>query len=779
MTSKGVIMHYTGDFPILVIDDTMDKGDGGGRAVCDIIDHLEDLEFPVIKSLSGEDGVAVFMAHAEISCVLVDWEIGQDGAGGSMSSWDIVSAIRKRNDEIPIFIMTESHKVQDISIDVLNQVNGYLWKMEDTAHFIAGRVEVAAIKYLDEQMPPFFKELVKYTDEYKYAWHTPGHMGGLAFLKSPAGRIFFDFFGENVFRADLSVSVPELGSLMEHEGVNGEAERMAAKTFGAEQTYFVTNGTSTANKMVTHACTTPGDVILVDRNCHKSLQHAITMTYATPIYLIPSRNSYGIIGGIHENEFNEETIRKKIEDCPLIENKNVSVTQATVTNSTYDGLIYNTVTIKEKVKDVVANLHFDEAWYAYANFNPIYEDRHAMCKEHSSDHPAIFATHSTHKLLAAFSQASMVHVKSGRRIIDPEQFNEAFMMHTSTSPQYTIIASLDVATKMMQGETGKALVRDSIDEAIVFRKKVAQIRKEILADKKKSGDERWFFRTWQQSSVTTSGKYGQKVKNVPFEDVDSDVLATSPECWTLNPGDEWHGFQGAEENYMMLDPIKVTILTPGMKANGDMGDWGIPAPLLSRFLRSRGIVVEKTGFFSTLLLFSIGVTKGKSGSLLAEMFEFKRLFDRNATVEEVFPDLYAEKPDHYASMTIKELAQTMHDFLKNKDIARVTHDVFSTLPEPAMTPGTAFSKLVRGEIEKLPIRDTMGRIPAVMLVPYPPGIPVIMPGERITEKSKKLIDYLCTFEEFDNNFPGFETETHGIILDEVDGKKAYSFYCIK
>jgi len=772
-------MHYTGDFPILVIDDTMDKEDGGGRSVIDIIEHLEELEFPVIKSLSSTDGIAVFKAHAEISCVLVDWEIGRDGRDGSPNSVAIVNAIRERNDEIPIFIMTESHLVQDIPLEVLDKVSGYLWKMEDTAHFIAGRVEVAALKYLDEQMPPFFKGMVQYTDEYKYAWHTPGHMGGLAFLKSPVGRIFFDFFGENVFRADLSVSVPELGSLMEHEGVNGEAERIAAKTFGADQTYFVTNGTSTANKIVTHACTTPGDVILVDRNCHKSLQHAITMTHATPIYLIPSRNSYGIIGGIHENEFNSDTIRKKVEDCPLIKDKSVPITQMTVTNSTYDGLTYNTVTIKEKVKDIIENLHFDEAWYAYANFNPIYEDRHAMCTEHSDDHPAIFATHSTHKLLAAFSQASMVHVKSGRRIVDPEQFNEAFMMHTSTSPQYGIIASLDVATRMMQGKMGKALVRDSIDEAIVFRKKVAQIRKEILADKKRPETERWFFRTWQQSSVTTSGKYGKKIKNIPFEDADSEILATSPECWTLNPGDAWHGFEGAEENYMMLDPIKVTILTPGMKADGEMGERGVPAPMLARFLRSRGIVVEKTGFFSTLLLFSIGVTKGKSGSLLAEMFEFKRMLDNNASVEEVFPELCSEDGNYYGDMRVQELAQTMHDFLKEKDIARVTHDVFSDLPEQAMTPGDAFTKLVRGDIEKIPVRDTMGRIPAVMLVPYPPGIPVIMPGERITEKSEKLIEYLCTFEEFDNKFPGFETETHGIILDEKNGKKAYNFYCIK
>ena len=302
------MIHHS-HFPVLIIDSELGNPSGGGIAIMEILEHLKGMDFRFILTKTGRDGLETFISHTEVGCVLVDWEIGEENGG--IDSSEIIHSIRKRNDKIPIFVTTKKHKVQDIPTEVLSQVQEYIWKMEDTPEFIAGKIAIAVKEYIEEMMPPFFRELVAYTEEYKYAWHTPGHMGGLAFRKSPAGRIFFEFFGENVFRADLSVSVPELGSLMEHAGVNGEAERRAAKNFGAEQTYFVTNGTSTANKMVMFGCATPGDVVLIGRNCHKSLQHAITMTGAIPIYLIPSRNSYGIIGGIHINEFEEETIKKK------------------------------------------------------------------------------------------------------------------------------------------------------------------------------------------------------------------------------------------------------------------------------------------------------------------------------------------------------------------------------------------------------------------------------------------------------------------------------------
>jgi len=761
-------MEFYKHFPVLVIDPAINTDTGEGRAIELIIHDLKDRELSVIKAATMKDGLNLLRSYKQISCALIDWEVGKK----AKDAREIVDAIRKMNDNMPIFLMTEQQKVSHIDIKILGKINGYIWKMEDTANFISGRVERETKEYLKNLVPPFFRALIAYSEHYKYAWHTPGHMGGDAFLKSPVGRVFFEFFGERIFRSDLSVSVPELGSLMEHSGVTGAAEREAAEIFGAEQTYFVTNGTSTANKIVMCGCVTPGDVVLVDRNCHKSLQYALTLTGAIPVYFMPTRNALGIIGGIHIDSFDKKAIKKAIAANPLIKNKNVKPKLAVVTNSTYDGLIYDVVAVKEKLSGTVDSIHFDEAWYAYAKFYDLYEDRYGMCETHLKHHPAIFATQSTHKLLAAFSQASMVHVKSGAHKVDPDRFNEAFMMHTSTSPQYTMVASLDVAAKMMMGSSGQVLIKDAVDEAIVIRKKVVQIKDEIMAEKLPK-KEKWFFDIWQPT--TTVGSNGKKVK---FEKSSSSKLAKDSACWYLNRNDGWHGYKNLKDGYMMLDPIKVSIVTPGILANGEMAGWGIPAPLLASFLITQGIVDEKTGFYSFLLLFSIGVTKAKSGTLLATLFDFKKLYDENVLLEKMLPDLVAAYPERYKDVCIQDLAQEMHQYLKKNKITKITQEIFSILPEPVMTPAEAYYKLVEGKVKNVKLSQLKGKTAAVMLVPYPPGIPIVMPGEKFNKESEGIIDYLKVFEGYDNLFPGFETETHGLVIKEENGRKVYYVPCI-
>ncbi|KPJ67900.1 MAG: hypothetical protein AMJ43_02875 [Coxiella sp. DG_40] len=759
-------------FPILVIDNQIKEDNVSGQAIRDIIEHLHHLRFCVIEALHADDGLAIIKSNAAISCILLDWEIGEANKQ-SLSCAQLIKQIRDVNDTIPIFIMTERHKLQDIELDILARVDDYIWKVEDTPHFIAGRVEYAASNYLNNSLPVFFKKLVNYAENYKYAWHTPGHMGGVAFLKSLVGRAFYNFYGENVFRADLSVSVPELGSLMEHTGVNGEAERRAAKIFGAEYTYFVTNGTSTANKIVMHSCVTAGDVVVVDRNCHKSLQHALTMTGAIPVYLMPARNAYGIIGGIYASEFDAKTISEKITSNPLITNKKIKPKLAVITNSTYDGLVYNVVDIKNKLQNVTDNLHLDEAWFSYAHFHELYKNRYAMCPTHTQQHPAVYSTQSTHKLLAAFSQASMVHVKSGVKKIDPHHFNEAFMMHISTSPQYSIIASLDVATKMMEGRTGRTLIHDSIKEAIIFRKKILQIRNELNISAKNAKKDNWFFKVWQPD-VT----YGPEKKQAKLFDINNDHLATDPNCWLLRPKETWHGYKNLMTEHMLLDPIKVSILTPGINEDGSMNDWGIPAFLLAKFLMNRGIVDEKTGFYAFLLLFSIGVTRSKSGTLLAALLEFKQLYDKNTPLEEMLPQLIVDHPQRYQDMTIQNLANEMHDYLRKKDISTIMSKMFDEIPDPVMTPAQAYAELIENRVEQIKLTKLNNRIAAVMVVPYPPGIPIIMPGERFTANCKMIIDYLQVLEDFDNLFPGFETETHGVNVKQENGRKTYYIDCV-
>lgn len=750
------------DFPVLIIDDELHADTGGGRATRAVVAEFRQQEYQVIESLSAEDAEEIASAYPNIGAVLIDWDLkGSAKAKGKRAvspAARLVMAIRSRNEDIPILLMTEKHRLADIEVATLSKTNGYLWKMEDTPTFIVGKVLDEIKEYYSTLLPPFFKELMTYTSEYKYAWHTPGHMGGLAFRKSAPGRIFFDFYGENSFRADLSVSVPELGSLNEHSGVVGEAEAHASKVFGSDHTFFVTNGTSGANKIVFHGCVSPGDVVIADRNCHKSIMHAIVMTGAIPLYFIPTRNAQGIIGPIHRDEFAPATIKKKLAASKLTRKlKNPRIKIAVVTNSTYDGLCYNTVYIKEQLKNQVENLHFDEAWYGYANAYPLYEDRYGMCMRHdANNHPTVFATQSTHKVLAAFSQASMVHYKNGRRKLDPNHFNEAFMMHTSTSPQYSLIASLDVASKMMEGYRGHAVVEDSIEEAIVFRKKMVGIGKE-LAGASKASKKSWWFPVWQPALDRKS----------------EESLKKDPGAWTLDKGAKWHGFGGMEKNYIMLDPIKVTILSPGINQQGKMDSWGIPAGIVSRFLWSRGIVVEKTGFYSFLCLFTIGITKGKSGTLLAELFAFKEFYDRNAPLEEIFPELVSTHPQIYAGLKLQDLCDGMHAFLRKAKITEVMQEVYAKLPEQEMIPAQAYAKLVENRVEDIPLKKMQGRTSAVMIVPYPPGIPILMPGEKFTPATQDILDYLSVYEEFDNRYPGFECEIHGITVKEEKGRKTY------
>ena len=309
-------------------------------------------------------------------------------------------------------------------------------------------------------------------------------------MKSPVGRAFFDYFGENLFRSDLSISVGELGSLLDHSGPIGESEKYTARVFGAHRTYHVTNGSSTSNRVIMTASVTRGQVALCDRNAHKSVEHAITMSGAVPTYMMPTRNQYGIIGPILPENLTPQAIRASIRANPLVKDgMDAAPVHAIVTNSTYDGLCYNVRRVEELLGRSVDRLHFDEAWYGYARFNPLYEDRYAMHgdpSEHTDDKPSVFATQSTHKLLAALSQASMIHVRDGRNPIEHNRFNEAFMMHASTSPQYAIIASNDVSAAMMDGPGGETLTGESIREAVAFRRLIARLN----ADYAEQGE--WF-----------------------------------------------------------------------------------------------------------------------------------------------------------------------------------------------------------------------------------------------------------------------------------------------
>lgn len=727
-------------FPVLIVHRDIKADTVAGDRVRAIAQELTQDGFSILPTASAAEGRIVASTHHGLACILVAAEGAGENSRLLQDMVELIRVARVRAPQLPIFALGEQVTIENAPAEAmadLNHLRGILYLYEDTVSFLARQVARAAHNYLDGLLPPFFKALVQHTAQSNYSWHTPGHGGGVAYRKSPVGQAFHQFFGENTLRSDLSVSVPELGSLLDHTGPLAEAEARAARNFGADHTFFVINGTSTANKIVWHSMVGRDDLVLVDRNCHKSILHSIIMTGAIPLYLCPERNELGIIGPIPLSEFSRESIQAKIDASPLARGRAPKVKLAVVTNSTYDGLCYNAEMVKQALGDSVEVLHFDEAWYAYAAFHEFYAGRYGMgtqCDEHS---PLVFTTHSTHKLLAAFSQASMIHVQDGgQRQLDRDRFNEAFMMHISTSPQYGIIASLDVASAMMEGPAGRSLIQETFDEALSFRRALANVRRNLDA-------EDWWFSIWQ-----------------PGEADGADSLSTAD--WVLQPDADWHGFGEVASDYVLLDPIKVTLVMPGLNAAGKLEQRGIPAAVVSKFLWERGLVVEKTGLYSFLVLFSMGITKGKWSTLLTELLEFKRSYDANLPLIDVLPSIAHAGGGRYQGMGLRDLCDALHGCYRENATAKALKSMYTALPELAIKPADAYDRLVRGEVEAVPIDQLQGRIAAVMLVPYPPGIPLIMPGERFTVATRSILDYLAFARTFDQAFPGFDIDVHGL-----------------
>jgi arginine decarboxylase len=563
--------------------------------------------------------------------------------------------------------------------------------------------------------------------------------------------MFHQFFGENMLRADVCNAVDELGQLLDHTGPVAASEKNAARIFNADHCFFVTNGTSTSNKMVWHSAVAPGDVVLVDRNCHKSILHAITMTGAIPIFLMPTRNHFGIIGPIPKEEFDWKNIQKKIEANPFVINKKQKPRVLTITQSTYDGILYNVEEIKEMLDGKIDTLHFDEAWLPHAAFHSFYGDYHAIgedrprCKD-----SMIFSTQSTHKLLAGLSQASQILVQDAENIqLDRDIFNESYLMHCSTSPQYSIIASLDVAAAMMEQPGGTALVEESIMEALDFRRAMRKVDSDWGQD--------WWFKVWGPDDLTEEG----------IETRDS---------WMLKSEDNWHGFNQLSEGFNMLDPIKATIITPGLNMKGDFDEkLGIPASIVTKYLAEHGVIVEKTGLYSFFIMFTIGITKGRWNTLLAALQQFKDDYDRNQPIWRVLPE-FTQKFPQYERMGLKDLCDQIHSIYRENDVARLTTEMYLSDIEPAMKPTDAFAKMTHKDIERVSIHELEGRITSVLLTPYPPGIPLLIPGEKF---NKKIVSYLKFAEEFNQLFPGFETDNHGLVKEVVNGKATYFIDCVK
>ena len=746
-------------FPIVIIDEDYRSENTSGLGIRALAQAIEKEGFEVVGATSYGDLSQFAQQQSRASAFILsiddeEFDTADVEANAVVNLRRFIAEIRFKNADIPIYIYGETRTSEHIPNDVLRELHGFIHMFEDTPEFVARHIIREAKSYLDGLAPPFFKALMEYAQDGSYSWHCPGHSGGVAFLKSPVGQMFHQFFGENMLRADVCNSVEELGQLLDHTGPVAQSERNAARIFNADHCFFVTNGTSTSNKMVWHHTVAPGDVVVVDRNCHKSILHAIIMTGAVPVFLTPTRNHFGIIGPIPESEFSAETIRKKIAANPLLQGvdaKAVKPRIMTLTQSTYDGVLYNTETIKAKLDGYVDTLHFDEAWLPHAAFHKFYGAFHSMGKNRPRPKKAmVYATQSTHKLLAGLSQASQVLVQDSQtRKLDRHLFNEAYLMHTSTSPQYAIIASCDVAAAMMEPPGGTALVEESIKEALDFRRAMRKVEKDFADD--------WWFKVWGPEKLPKDG------------------IGTQ-EDWVLGEKAKWHGFGKLASGFNMLDPIKSTVITPGLDLNGRFAKTGIPASILTKFLAEHGVVVEKTGLYSFFIMFTIGITKGRWNTLLTALQQFKDDYDRNQPLWRLLPEFCVKFPV-YERMGLRDLCQAIHGMYAKGDIARLVTDMYLSDLQPAMKPSDAYAKIAHRETERVEIDQLEGRITTALLTPYPPGIPLLIPGEVF---NRKIVQYLKFTREFNAAFPGFDTDVHGLVEeDDPSGAKRYYVDCVR
>jgi arginine/lysine/ornithine decarboxylase len=798
-------------YPVLLAEHELGTGTAVDQAMRTLEAELRARDLDVVLARTCDDIEFAVASNAGIGAALLDWDL----FGSDEELLAVTDRIHRLHEKIPVLLLAEQADVESIPMAVAQEMEGFFWLHEDTPAFVAGRVERLVKEYVAQLLSPFFGALKRYVDDYNWVWCCPGHNGGMFYRKTPLGRVFFDYVGEPFLRGDLCNAAPELGSILQHQGPVLDAEKMAAEVFGAERTYFVLNGTSTSNKMVTLSLLTRGDLVLFDRNCHKSMHHgALMMAGAIPVYLNPTRDANGIIGPVDHRFLDERYIRDQIRKNPLVTDPDAwerprPFRLAILTNTTYDGICYNEREILERVGSLCDYIVFDEAWMAYAKFHPLFADRFGMSlSDLGPDDPGIYTTQSTHKCLAGMSQASQIHVRDDhlrgqKRRVNHDRFNEVFMMHTSTSPQYNMIASLDVGAEMMRGRRGFSLMDEAVRESIALRKQIERYRDEIIQSEGDS-ERGWFFDIFGPHKVTLSVEQIQAALKEPhltretrstlakaaadggvagtsWREVDDDILASVPECWMFHTGDDWHDLEGLAPGYIMLDPTKCSIATPGIVNAREFADRGIPAAIPAALLRAKGIVSEKTSFYTVLVIVTPGIERGKSGTLLAELLAFKRAYDEGASLADVLPGLVTAHAERYGGRTLRDLCDEMHELLRSAKADALQRAVYNAEHEPeiVMSPLAAHTLMVRNEVELVPLDALAGRVAACLVVVYPPGIAVMVPGERFAPDSA-AVAYLRLFEQSDNRFPGFENEMQGIFprRDET-GRLRYYTYVVR
>lgn len=682
--------------------------------------------------------------------ILMDYEI------------DSVGSVKEEKLGIPVVVVTNyenvnnKHSQDNInleSVDFIIDINNL------NIDYVSKKIEYLISKYEKNILPPFFNTLVNYSERSNIQFDCPGHQGGQYFAKHPAGRQFYKFFGENLFRADICNADVDLGDLLIHEGPAVEAQKHAAKVYNADKTYFVMNGSTTSNNIAITSAIMPDDLVLFDRNNHKSAYNsALVKDGGRPVYMQTSRDSYGFIGGIYEKDFDEKYLREQAAKVdPERAKWERPFRLAIIQLGTYDGTIYNAKQVVEKIGHLCDYILFDSAWVGYEQFIPLMKKSSPLLLDLDENDPGILVVQSTHKQQAGFSQASQIHkkdkhIKGQKRYINHKRFNNAYMQYASTSPFYPLFASLDVNAKMQEGKLGEKLWNDCLTVSTNARKKIIEKCKYIKPF------------------------IPETVKGKNWEEASTEEIISNLDYWKFNPDEKWHGFKGYGKDQYYIDPNKFLLTTPGIDSKDDSYmTFGIPAVILANYLRENGIIPEKNDLNSILFLMTPAEDDAKMNNLISKLIQFEKYIDQDAPLEIVLPRLYYNNYERYKNYTICELCQELHDFYKSHNTKEFQKRMFlkEYFPEYRMKPYDANIELLRNNAKLVELDDIVGEIALEGALPYPPGIFCVAPGEAWSETAKT---YFKILEEGINEFPGFAPEIQGVYFENVDNRiKAFGY----
>ena len=619
---------------------------------------------------------------------------------------------------------------------------------------LQNKVAQAAQQYEAENVPGFLRDLINFADEKPVSYTTPGHHNGQFYEKHPAGVVFKKFFGDNMLRADVSDTVAELGDTLTHGGTPLDSEQEAAQAFNADKVYYVTNGTTSSNTICANAVLSEGDLVLFDRNNHKSLYNsALIMTGAKPVYLPTSRNPLGLIGPVISDDLDEEKIRAEIAKVdPERAKAKRPFRMAVLQLETFDGVFYNAKWLLDKIGKLCDYVLFDCAWGGYEQFVNIMKQLSPLQYKYTADDPGILVTQSIHKQQAGLAQTSQIlkkdaHIKGQKRYVDHKHFNNAYLKYVTTSYSYPIYASLTVNTALAKGEAPKKWWEEAMKKGIRFRKTLNQKSK--------------LFKTLNAQEINEKSEQ-ELMDNLSY--------------WKMEETDDWHGFKGIAKDEAIISPLKLTVVCPGINlATGKYEETGIPGKVIGEYLTEKRVITCKSDLYSTLFLLTPGERDADLEALLTSFLEFEEYYLRDAPLEQVLPRLVKQNPDRYRNYTIRQLCQEMHEYYAKNEIYKLQQDLFlkKTFQDYEMTPAEADKLFMKNEGELVDLDEIEGRVALEGALPYPPGVFIVAPGEKW---QKIDVDYFKILMGAIDKFPGFDPEIQGVYLNKDTGvTKAQGF----